>query len=197
MCFLWALSAHHTWFERHCLCPAPENGAHCSILLGVRWGPRADPQACGEGGHPDLKHATNWALLGFAEQGLLSPTELQRHHQQAQVTLQGWHIPRYQSKRADSVGGRWPRHTAPCLFTVGAAGLWLQEEPVNTKHGSMVFKELSDWLRLLAAEEEGRGLHMQAGRKHKTGLRFTPGRNLWTSPFTRLCWVLPGPWVQN
>lgn len=60
-----------------------------------------------------------------------------------------------------------------CLFTVGAARLQLQEEPVS-KHGNMVFEELSDRLGAFSCRGGKRGAtHAERSRKHKTGLGYS------------------------
>ena len=60
-----------------------------------------------------------------------------------------------------------------CLFTVGAAGLRLQEEPMS-KHGSTVFKELSDWLGAFGCRRGKReATYTEQSRKHKTGLGYS------------------------
>lgn len=60
-----------------------------------------------------------------------------------------------------------------CLFTVGAAGLRLQEEPMS-KNRSTVFKELSDWLGAFGYRRGKRGAaYTEQSRKHKTGLCYS------------------------
>lgn len=96
---LGSLSPSRAWFEA---LPVPSR-EWCSLLHPTQ-GYGGDP---GQIPRPVVREdtqisstLTNWALLGFAEQeGLWSPTELQRHHQQAQVTLQGWHIPQIPVQR--------------------------------------------------------------------------------------------------
>lgn len=87
LCFLWVLSAHHAWFE---VLPVPSR-EWCSRGCG------GDP-----GQIPRAVVSEDTQVLSMLQTGLCSASlsrrasesiEFQRHHQQAQVALQGWHIP--------------------------------------------------------------------------------------------------------
>lgn len=63
------------------------------------------------------------------------------------------------------------------------------------KHGSTVFKELSDRLGAFGCRGgKRRATYTEQSRKHKTGLGYSQAELHWTSPFTGL---LPRPWVPE
>lgn len=160
---------------RRCLCPA-ENGAHCSILLR---GCGGDP---GQIPRPVVSEDTQ--ISSMLQTGLCSALLSRRASESHRIAASSpagpggtsgmAHPPDTSSKNVLTAWAADGHDMQPtCLFTVGAAGLRLQEEPMS-KHGSTVFKELSDWLGAFGCRRGKRGAtYAERSRKHKTGLGYS------------------------
>lgn len=86
--------------------------------------------------------------------------------------------------------GQTGPYSPPAYSPWGAARLQLQEEPVP-KHGSTVFKELSDRLGAFGCRGgKRRATYAEQSRKHKTGLGYSQAELHRAAPCT---WLLPRP----
>lgn len=166
LCFLWVLSAHHAWFEA---LPVPSR-EWCS--RGCGGDPGQIPRAAGR---------EDTQVSSMLQTGLCSASLSRRASESHRIPASSPAGP------GGTSGMAHPLDTSPknllaadshnmqpaCLFTVGAARLQLQEEPVS-KHGSMVFKELSDRLGAFGCRGGKRGAtYAERSRKHKTGLGYS------------------------